>query len=82
MNLKMNVDDADKIAGKKLTADNDFYSSNEINYNGEKIYVYVFNGNADKQLKRIIGHIYTKSPKFKTKRGMGVGSTRNELIEA
>lgn len=85
IHLKMKIDEADKIAGKKLKVDNDFNNTNnynQINYKGEIISVYVYESLENNVLSRNLGHISTKSPKFKTKRGMGVGNTRSELIEA
>ncbi len=81
IHLKMNVDEAEKIAGKKLKIDNDFQNVNQINYNGEIISVYIFESLENNVRLRHIGHISTKSPKFKTKSLMGVGNTRSELIE-
>lgn len=83
INLKMKVEEAEKIAGKKLKVDNDNYeNTNQVNYKGETISIYMYESSEAGKTHRNIGNISTKSPKFKTKRGMGVGSTKKQLIEA
>lgn len=81
-NMKMDPDEADKIAGKKLTVkQND--GTNFVNYNGEIIEIYVWeSSDSSYGTKRNIGHMKTSSKKFRTKGGMGVGSTRDELLDA
>lgn len=82
-NLKMDIEEADKIAGKKLKEDKNNYGSMMVNYHGEIIEVYVWESySSDNGSGRQIGNLATKSKKFRTKSGMGVGSTRTQLIEA
>lgn len=77
----MEKGEAEKIAGTSIklsTGD----VKNTIKYNGETINIDVFQGyggEARPDAVTITG-LTTTSKKFKTKSGMGVGSTRDELI--
>ncbi|MDR2235448.1 MAG: hypothetical protein LBE92_04950 [Chryseobacterium sp.] len=77
----MEKSEAEKIAGTSIkisTGD----VKNTIKYNGESINIDVFQGyggEARPNAVTITG-ITTTSKKFKTKSGIGVGSTRDELI--
>jgi len=78
--LKMDVSEADKIAGKKLKA-TDYDSPQQINYKGEIFKIYIYGSYSDSSKdERNIGSISTTSKKFRTKSGMGVGSTKDELL--
>lgn len=81
--LKMDMKEADKIAGKKILADNKYNSPTPVNYKGEIINMYVWeSSDSEKGTTRNIGNISTTSKKFRTKSGLGVGSTKDELIDA
>ena len=74
---------AKEVAKKKLILDNGVDSYNMVDYYGEKIALYCSTNyfeNQNKTIKEVVYSIKTKSKKFKTKSGMGVGSTREELI--
>ncbi|AZA79451.1 hypothetical protein EG347_19065 [Chryseobacterium sp. G0186] len=79
----MEKSEAEKIAGAKLKI-SDGEQKNVVKYNGETINIEVFQGyggEAKPDAVTIAG-MTTTSKKFKTKSGMGVGSTRDELINA
>ncbi len=80
--LKMSIDEAEKIAGKKLQTNEIYTSFNAVRYNNEVVNLNIYeilNENNSKEKK--IAQIKTKSPKFKTKSGAGVGTTRHQLLE-
>lgn len=80
---KMDIKEADKIAGKKIMADNKNNSPTPVNYKGEIINMYVWeSSDSENGVNRNIGNISTTSKKFRTKSGLGVGSTKDELIDA
>ncbi|CAM2974941.1 hypothetical protein DRF59_09605 [Chryseobacterium flavum] len=77
----MEKSEAEKIAGTKLKI-SDGEQKNGVKYNGELINIEVFQGyggEAKPDAVTITG-MTTTSKKFRTKSGMGVGSTRDELI--
>lgn len=77
----MEKSEAEKIAGTKLKI-SDGEQKNGVKYNGEVINIEVFQGyggEAKPEAVTITG-MSTTSKKFRTKSGMGVGSTRDELI--
>lgn len=79
----MEKSEAEKIAGIKLKS-SDSESKNVVKYNGEIINIEIFQGygGAAKPDAVTIAGMTTTSKKFRTKSGMGVGSTRDELINA
>lgn len=80
--LKMDLKEADKIAGRKIKS-TDYNSPEKINYKGETVQMYVYSYTDEKNIEvRTVGNITTRSSKFRTKSGMGVGSTRDQLINA
>ena len=79
----MKNDEADKF-GTKLKQTN-YELKNVIKYNGETILISTSQDYDDKGKengKLIIQGLSTKSKKFKTKSGIGVGSTKDEVINA
>lgn len=77
----MEKSEAEKISGTKLKI-SDVEQKNGVKYNGEAINIEVFQGyggEAKPDAVTITG-LSTTSKKFRTKSGMGVGSTRDELI--
>ena len=80
----MKADDAEKLAQKKLQIFEDWEKSNNISVNGEKIEIKLQNTYISEKepSKLAIYSLSTKSAKFRTKSGIGVGSTKDELIVA
>ncbi|VFA43768.1 Uncharacterised protein [Chryseobacterium indologenes] len=79
----MEKSEAEKIAGTSLKV-SDGEKKNMVKYNGEIINIQLYEGyggNASPEAVTITG-LTTTSKKFKTKSGMGVGSTRDDLINA
>lgn len=78
----MKADDAEKLAQKKLQIFEDWEKSNSVSVNGENIDIKLQNTYISEKepSKLAIYSLTTKSTKFRTKSGMGVGSTRDELI--
>jgi hypothetical protein len=79
----MKNEEADKL-GTKLKQ-TDYELKNIIKYNGETILIGTSSDYDDKGKetgKIIIQTLSTKSNKFKTKSGIGVGSTKDEVINA
>lgn len=79
--IYMDKSEAEKISGTSLKI-SDSEKKNFVKYNGELISVEVYQGyggDAKPDAITITG-MTTTSKKFKTKSGMGVGSTRDELI--
>lgn len=80
----MKADDAEKLAQKKLQVFEEWGKTNTVSLNGENIEIslgeiYI----SDKEPSKLsIYSLNTKSAKFRTKSGMGVGSTRDELINS
>ncbi len=77
----MDQKEAEKIAGMPLKI-TDGEKKNNVKYNGELIGIQVFSGyggTANPDGITITG-LTTTSKKFKTKSGMGVGNTKDELI--
>ncbi|MDR6371892.1 hypothetical protein J2795_004576 [Chryseobacterium bernardetii] len=73
--------DAEKIAGTKLT-NSDGEKKNSVKYNGEIIQIDLFDNYINEANLSVpsITYMTTTSKKFKTKSGIGVGSTRDDLI--
>ncbi len=64
---------------------NEYNKGNKVNYNGEIIEITIMEIWDDEGKKENGYQIYslsTKSKKFRTKSGMGVGSTKDQLIDA
>ncbi|MBP2619358.1 hypothetical protein [Chryseobacterium jejuense] len=79
----MEKSEVEKISGTKLKI-SDGEQKNGVKYNGELINIEIFQGyggDAKPDAVTIAG-MTTTSKKFRTKSGMGVGSTRDELINA
>ena len=86
--INMKAKDAEKISKSKLvaaTGKDEYSQTSKINYLGENIGVIVsqtsdskgqFDGGFE------IFSLMTKSKKFRTKSGVGVGSTKDQLFEA
>lgn len=78
----------EKFTNTKLVSydgPNEYNKKNKVNYNGEIIEIIIMEIWDDEGKKENGYQIYslsTKSKKFRTKSGMGVGSTKDELIEA
>lgn len=74
-----------KIYGAKYSASKDKYGNKVtiVNYNGEKIELQLYKeySNEETTTDFIVHQLSTKSSKFKTKSGMGVGNTKTELFE-
>lgn len=77
-NLQMKAEEAEKIAGKKLKLHSEIDKYNSILYNGNEIRINI-SGEADGE--KYISQMITTSPAFKTKRGIGVGSTKRQVFE-
>ena len=79
---------AEKFTTSKLViydGPNEYNKGNKVNYTGEIIEIIIMEIWDDEGKKENGYQIYslsTKSKKFRTKSGMGVGSTKDELIEA
>lgn len=75
--------EAEKIAGTKLTNSNS-EKKNLIKYNGEIIQIDLFDNYINEANPSVpsVTYMTTTSKKFKTKSGIGVGSTRDDLINA
>ena len=86
--LKMKDKAVEKISNTKLQflpTENEYTKNNKINYLGENVEITI-NQSYDDQGKTDgsyqIYSLSTKSKKFRTKSGMGVGSTKDQLFEA
>lgn len=84
--LKMPKEDAEKIAERKLivpTEQNEYNGESNVFYHGEQIKISVtqnyFTENASPE-SYVLYSLSTTSKKFKTKSGIGIGNTRNDLI--
>ncbi|PWN63570.1 hypothetical protein C1631_021565 [Chryseobacterium phosphatilyticum] len=75
--------EAEKIAGVKLK-NTDGDKKNLVKYNGETIQIDLFDNYINEANPSVssITYMTTTSKKFKTKSGIGVGSTRDDLINA
>jgi hypothetical protein len=75
--------DAEKIAGIPLTNSNG-EKKNIVKYNGETIQIDLFDNYINEANPSVpsITYMATTSKKFKTKSGIGVGSSRDDLINA
>lgn len=82
--ISMKADDAEKLAGKKLLQYDDWDKNNVVIFQGEKIEVKIQNTYINDKENNVpsVYSLSTKSPKFRTKRNMGVGNTKYELLEA
>ena len=80
--LKSTNKDVEKITNAKLKIFEDYNKTNLVKYAGEVVEITINKDyeNQDKEAYNIYT-LSTKSKKFHTKSGMGVGSTKNELIE-
>jgi hypothetical protein len=83
--LHMTHTEAEKLANKKLlipSEQNEYNGTTIVNYYGELVEIDIINhGNEEENEPNKVYAISTKSPKFRTKSGMGVGSTRDEILE-
>lgn len=85
--FKINMDksEAEALAHKPLltaTEQNEYKGETVVKYNNELLKVTInqqYDGE-DQQQKELITNLSTNSSKFRTKSGMGVGSTRYELL--
>lgn len=79
----MEKEEADKIAGTKLKI-TDGQLKNNVKHGGEVIFIGLYNTYLSESKPNVpsIMALSTTSKKFKTKSGMGVGNTRDELINA
>lgn len=79
----MKAVDAEKISQRNLFVNNDTKEKNIVNYFGENIELQiqhiVLNEN-ERDVKCVIS-ASSKSKKFKTKEGLGVGNSKEEIIE-
>lgn len=75
--------EAEKIAGMKLKNSGDD-KKNIVKYNGETIQIDFFDNYINEANPSVpsVTYMTTTSKKFKTKSGIGVGSTRDDLINA
>lgn len=82
--IAMKADEAEKISGKKLMQYDDWNKNNVVTFQGEKIELKIQNTYISEKENNVsaIYTLSTKSAKFKTKKGLGVGNTKDELIEA
>lgn len=78
----------EKISKSKLLTfvdENDYLKTNKINYLGETVEIIIMQSYDDQGQNTGDYQIYSlmsKSKKFRTKSGMGVGSTKDQLIDA
>lgn len=86
--IHMTSGEAEALAGKKLavpTEKNDYNGTTIVKYNNELVEInlsdeYSDAGN-DNTPKYKVYTLATQSPKFRTRSGMGIGSTRDQLID-
>ncbi|WP_080778207.1 hypothetical protein [Chryseobacterium phocaeense] len=79
----MEKTEAEKISGTKLKM-TDGVIKNSVKYNGEQIQIHLFEtyiSEAKPNVPSIMG-LSTTSKKFKTKSGIGIGNTKDDLINA
>lgn len=78
--------EAENISGTKLrvaTEANRYNDTNMVIYAGQRVYISpseVYKSETEKPVQ--VTRIWTRSSKFRTKAGLGVGSTRRQLLEA
>ncbi|WES97406.1 hypothetical protein P2W68_21660 [Chryseobacterium arthrosphaerae] len=79
----MDKKEAEKIAGTPLKV-TDGDKKNNVKYNGELIGIQLYSGYGGEANPDgiVITGMTTTSKKFKTKSGMGIGNTKDELINA
>ncbi|MEY8761582.1 hypothetical protein [Chryseobacterium tongliaoense] len=79
----MEKTDAEKLAGTKLKM-TDGQTKNSVKYNGELILIDLYEGYVSEAKPSVptIMNISTTSKKFKTKSGIGIGSTKDDIINA
>ena len=77
--LQMKGKEAQKLSGKKLIEYNDYRKYNSVLYNGNEIRINVFD---DGENDVYIFDLATVDPAYKTKSGIGVGSTKKQLFDA
>lgn len=85
--IYMDAEEAAKIAKKKLeipTEQNSYSNQTKVKYNNELLDVTITENyyDAKNKAKYLISSLNTKSPAFKTKSGIGIGSTREEVLNA
>lgn len=80
----MKKEAAEKLANKTFQNFDDYDKKNSVNYFGEKIELLGYSTYLSDAEPNVITvqHLATKSKKFRTKSGMGVGSTKDELLNA
>lgn len=86
--IHMTSGEAEILAGKKMavpTEKNEYNGTTMVKYNNELIEVnlsdWYGDGTDNSKPKYEIHSLSTQSPKFRTKSGMGIGSTREQLID-
>lgn len=79
----MKAIEAEKISNKYLAVFEEFDKKNSVSLMGENIEIQVQNINLNEKETNVkcIMSISTKSKKFKTKEGLGVGNTKEQLLE-
>ncbi len=83
LKIFMSKQSAEQITTKPLDLNVDYEKGNKVNYYGENIDVLISEQYQGENKPNKVG-IYllrTKSKKFRTKSGLGVGSSKSELIE-
>ncbi|MDV7697998.1 hypothetical protein N6B72_13815 [Chryseobacterium soli] len=85
--IKMTKEEAEKIAKTSLLLTDHSQENrkkNMVKYSGEEIEVEITENYVSETEPNVlqISALATKSPKFRTKNGMGVGSTRKEILNA
>ena len=80
----MKKEAAEKLANKTFQKFDNYEPKNTVNYFGEKIELVGYGTylSETEQNVETVQHLATKSKKFRTKSGMGVGSSKEELLNA
>ena len=80
----MKKEAAEKLANKTFEKFDNYDPKNSVNYFGEKIELVGYETYLSETEQNVVTvqHLSTKSKKFRTKSGMGVGSTKDELLNA
>lgn len=76
--------EAEKLAKKKLILFDDYEKSNKVNVGAAQVEITLmqqYNGDGKADSMQIY-YLKTKSPLYKTKSGIGVGNTKDNLIDA